>query len=481
MPLSQFATHLWRDKLKLKHFMIITSLALFLCGLFVGGLAVFVNRRSAQSAAEQSSSQQILELTRENATLEANNASLAAAVEQSQVQVSELQHSHKAQISDLENRHRTELAAIETRHKQSLEDLENRHKQTIEDSDRRNKEAQEQTQQRIKAEFAVMADKILLEKSDQFKKANLESMEQMLQPFRENIASFRERVEKVYSDETQQRTSLKEQILQLTQMNNKMSLEANNLVAALKGSSKTQGDWGEMILETMLEASGLNKGVHYFTQQNFKDETGANKRPDVVIKLPDNKAIIVDSKVSIKAYVAYTEADDKDVMARALKEHLLSVRRHVDELATKNYPELIGDSAPDMVIMFVPNEPAFLLALQHDNELWRYAYERKVMISSPTNLFAVLKIVDDLWKRDLQSKNAMDIATEGGRLYDKFVGLAESLTDLGRSLDGTTKKYDDIMGKLQNGRGNLMTRVEKLRKLGARTSKSLPAAEQELE
>ncbi len=439
--------------------MILTFVILFICGGFVGGVSIFILR----AAREKLAAQKILDLTRANATLETQNAALNTDINKAQSENIDLKNQHKIQIEELEARHGKAVVDLELRHKESLEQI-----------DARSRQEQAQMQERIKAEFAVMAEKIMVQKSEQFKTSNRESLEQMLQPFRENIDSFRRRVDEVYTDETKQRASLKEQILQLTEMNNKMSTEANNLVAAIKGNSKTQGDWGEMILETMLEASGLHKGVHYFTQQSFKDEQGANKRPDVVVKLPDNKSIIVDSKVSIKAYVAYTESEDKDVMARAIKEHLLSVRRHVDELANKGYAELVGDTAPDMVIMFIPNEPAFLLALQHDAELWRYAYERKVMISSPTNLFAVLKIVDDLWKRDLQSKNAIAIALESGRLYDKFVGLVESVSDLGRSMENSSKKYDEVIGKLKTGRGNLIGRVEKLRKLGVRASKSLP-------
>lgn len=443
--------------------MILSSIIIFIGGTLIGGLIIFVVRRSVEAKSQQLLSSEILTLTRENATLQANNESLASAIEAAKQASLETQQQYKQQLQQLESRQNKSLLEVEQRHKESLEQL-----------DLRSKQEQEQMQQRIKAEFAVMAEKIMTQKSEQFKSSNRESLEHMLQPFKDNIDSFRRRVDEVYTDETKQRASLKEQILQLTEMNNKMSAEANNLAAAIKGNSKTQGDWGEMILETMLEASGLHKGVHYLTQQNFKDEDGSNKRPDVVVKLPDNKSIIVDSKVSIKAYVAYTESDDKEVMARAIKEHILSVRRHVDELATKGYVELVGDTAPDMVIMFIPNEPAFLLALQHDAELWRYAYERKVMISSPTNLFAVLKIVDDLWKRDLQSKNAIAIALESGRLYDKFVGFAESILDLGRSMETSSKKYDEVIGKLKTGRGNLIGRVEKLRKLGVRASKSLP-------
>ena len=267
-------------------------------------------------------------------------------------------------------------------------------------------------------------------------------------------------------------------------MNVRMSQEANNLTAALKGNSKVQGDWGEMILETILDNSELVKGVHYQTQENIKDqETGANLRPDVILNLPEGKQIVIDSKVSLTAYVNYCESEDPNVRQQALREHLRSVRNHINELACKSYQsQLNGQTrnvSPDFVIMFIPNEPAFLLAMQEDSSLWGEAYKRKVVISSPTNLFALLKIVDDLWKRDGQSKSAAAIAAEGGKLYDKFVGFSETMLDLGRSIQTASDKYATAFNQLKTGRGNLISRAEKLRKLHVQNSKKLPQPLQE--
>ena len=344
----------------------------------------------------------------------------------------------------------------------------------------RQKEELTALQERQRVEFKNLAAEILEEKSNQFKQTNRESLELLLKPFRDNIEGFRKKVEEVYEKEAQQRFSLKEEIRHLNEMNLRMSQEANNLTAALKGNSKVQGDWGEMILETILDSSNLIKGVHYQTQENIKDNgTGANLRPDVILNLPEGKQIVIDSKVSLTAYVTYSETDAPEAQQRAVKEHVRSVRSHIAELAGKSYQTLLNGQnksvSPDFVIMFIPNEPAFLLAMQQDSALWSDAYNRKVIISSPTNLFALLKIVDDLWKRDGQSKNALTIATEGANLYDKFVGFSETLLDLGRSLGAATGKYEQAMNQLKTGRGNLIRRAERLRELQVKASKSLPA------
>ena len=344
----------------------------------------------------------------------------------------------------------------------------------------RQKEELTALQERQRVEFKNLAAEILEEKSNQFKQTNRESLELLLKPFRDNIEGFRKKVEEVYEKEAQQRFSLKEEIRHLNEMNLRMSQEANNLTAALKGNSKVQGDWGEMILETIFDSSNLIKGVHYQTQENIKDnETGANLRPDVILNLPEGKQIVIDSKVSLTAYVTYSETDAPEAQQRAVKEHVRSVRSHIAELAGKSYQTLLNGQnksvSPDFVIMFIPNEPAFLLAMQQDSALWSDAYNRKVIISSPTNLFALLKIVDDLWKRDGQSKNALAIATEGANLYDKFVGFSETLLDLGRSLGAATGKYEQAMNQLKTGRGNLIRRAERLRELQVKASKSLPA------
>ena len=338
--------------------------------------------------------------------------------------------------------------------------------------ERRRAEQQQQAEQQ-RLLFRNLANDILEEKSNQFKQANRESLDALLKPFREHIEGFRKRVDEVYDKEAQQRFSLKEEIRSLNEMNRRMSEEANNLTAALKGNSKVQGDWGEMILETILDSSHLVKGIHYVTQENLKDGEGNNLRPDVILNLPDGKQVVIDSKVSLTAYVAYTESDAPEASARAERDHLRSVRAHIDELGSKRYQTLVD--SPDFVIMFVPNEPAFLLAMQKDPSLWSDAYNKKVIVSSPTNLFALLKIVDDLWKRDSQSRNAVAIANEGANLYDKFVGFGETLADLGKSIAASAEKYEKAMNQLTTGKGNLVRRTERLRELGVKATKELPS------
>ena len=332
-------------------------------------------------------------------------------------------------------------------------------------------------EQQQRLAFKNLANEILDEKSRQFKQSNRESLESLLNPFREQIEGFRKRVDEVYEGEVKQHSSLETEICRLREANLRMSEEADNLTRALKGNSKVQGDWGEMLLETILDSSHLTKGIHYETQHNLKDEQGNNLRPDVILKLPEGKRIVIDSKVSLTAYVAYTESATPEEASRAVKDHLRSVRAHVDELSGKCYQTLLDrtrSESPDFVIMFVPSEPAFLLAMQQDASLWSYAYNKKVIVSSPTNLFALLKIVDDLWKRDMQSRNARKIADEGGKLYDKFMGFAETLLDLGKSISASSEKYEKAIKQLKTGQGNLIRRTERLRELGVKATKSLP-------
>ncbi len=330
----------------------------------------------------------------------------------------------------------------------------------------------EKLQASFRAEFRNLANDLLEQKSAQFKQTNKEAMDALLKPFKDNISDFRERVEKIYSEENEQRGILKSEIRNLLDLNRHITEETANLTNALRGNSKVQGDWGEMILATILERSGLVKGIHYTCQENLKDEVGNNLRPDVILHLPDRKRIVIDSKVSLTAFVGYTAADDAETRGRFLREHLLSVRRHVEELGAKRYQELLD--SPDFVIMFVPNEPAFLTAIQNDAAIWSDAYNKKVIVSSPTNLFALLKIVDDLWQRDAQNRNALEIADAGGKLYDKFVGFLETLETLGKNISSVSDSYQKAMGQLSTGSGNLIGRTEKLRKLGVKASKSMP-------
>ena len=320
----------------------------------------------------------------------------------------------------------------------------------------------EKLEERFRLEFKNLATEILGEQSRQFKQTNKESLDILLKPFRENITEFRERVERIYSHENEQRGELKNELKRLMELNQHISTDARNLTDALKGNSKVQGDWGEMLLETILDSSSLSKGIHYQTQYNIQDEQGRNLRPDVVLNLPEGKHIIIDSKVSLTAFVNYTAAQSEEERQRFLAAHVASVRQHVKELGRKEYQRLL--KSPDFVIMFIPNEPAFLAALQSDPEIWSYAYDQKVIVSSPTNLFALLKLVADLWKYNDQDKNTREIATCGLKLYEQLVAFTSSLEDVGTALGKARDAYEDAHKRLCTGNDNIIRVGERLRK-----------------
>lgn len=321
--------------------------------------------------------------------------------------------------------------------------------------------------------FKELATAILDEKSQTFKKSNEERLGEILAPFKANLESLQKKIDDCYTGEVSEVKSLRDSLKQLTELNATISREARELTDALRGNSKVQGDWGEMILDSLLENSGLQKGIHYSTQESIKDEQGRNQRPDVVLSLPDGKVIIVDSKVSLTAFVNWSAAEEPKEQEAAMAAHVASVSKHVQELSAKRYQDLT-DKAPEFVIMFVPNEPAFMYALQNEPNLWADAYKKNVVISSPTNLLAMLRIVYDLWQRDSQNKNALKIADAGGKLYDKVVGFVETLGEveknIGKAADSCTKAIE----QLSTGRGNILSRVENLKVLGAKASKRLP-------
>ena len=329
--------------------------------------------------------------------------------------------------------------------------------------------SQEELQQSLKEQFRTLAGDVLGEQSRRFKEENRESMDIILKPFKDNISEFRSRVDAIFTQQTEQSGALKNELQRLMELNKQITTETTNLTNALKGNSKVQGDWGEMILESILDNSNLIRGVHYQTQLNVKDEAGNNLRPDVVLNLPNNKQVIIDSKVSLTAYVNYVSAESEAERRAAMTAHIASVRQHVKELGAKSYQQLLN--SPDFVIMFIPNEPAFLDALKEDNTIWNDAYEKKVIISSPTNLFALLKIVDDLWRRDEQNKNHENIIKLGVTLYDQLVAFSTTLEGVGTSLEQAQAKYEEAYKRLHTGNNNIVRVGEKLRKMGLPTTK----------
>jgi DNA recombination protein RmuC len=324
----------------------------------------------------------------------------------------------------------------------------------------------------LQDQFANLANKIFEEKSQKFAVQNKENIDGLLKPLQEKIQTFQKKVEDTYDDENRQRAGLKQQIETLVGLNKQMSEDAHNLTTALKGETKTQGNWGEMILETILEKSGLNKGVEFSVQESFKTEDGQQRYPDVIINLPGNKHMVIDSKVTLTAYERYISADD-DKKEKYLKDHILSLRNHIKGLSEKKYQNLYQINSPDFVLMFVAIEPAFALAVQQDNNLFYEAFEKNIVIVSPSTLLATLRTIDNIWRQEKQNKNAMEIAKRAGDMYDKFVSFVDVLEKLGNQIQTTQNTYDDAINKLSKGKGNLLTRAENIKRMGAKTSKSL--------
>ena len=327
----------------------------------------------------------------------------------------------------------------------------------------------EDLQQKFTLEFSLVANKILEEKSAKFTAQNQTNLDSILNPLKANIKSFEEKVDKVYQTEAAERNHLKGVIFQLMDQSKQIQTDANNLTKALKGDSKKQGNWGEVILERVLERSGLVKDREYRLQASLNSAEGARLQPDVVIDLPDEKHLIVDAKISLVAYERMMNAETDEEKVLNLKQHLLSVKAHIDGLASKNYQNLYQINSPDFVLLFMPIESSFSVTVQADNELFNYAWDRKVVIVSPTTLLATLRTIASIWKVDRQNKNVFEIAEEAGALYDKFVGFLEDMEKIGKHIDLTQKAHDDAFKKLQYGNGNLIGKVEKIKKLGAKT------------
>ena len=332
----------------------------------------------------------------------------------------------------------------------------------------------EQLNQRFTREFENLANRILDEKSQKFTEQNRSNLDIILNPFKEKLREFEQKVDQAYKAESTERITLKAEIKNLIDLNKQISEEANNLATALKGDNKQQGNWGEMVLEKILERSGLIEGTEYKTQVTDTNVQGDKIKPDVVIFLPDNKHVIVDSKVSLVAYNNCVNASTDEERARYLKLHVESLRGHVKLLSDKGYQTASGLESPDFVLLFVPIESSFSLAVQGDAELFNFAWDRKIVIVSPSTLLATLRTIASIWKQERQTRNALEIAEEGGKLYDKFVSFYEDLVKVGKKMDDAKEDYKEAMKKLYDGTGNLVRRAEKMKELGAKTSKQLP-------
>lgn len=331
----------------------------------------------------------------------------------------------------------------------------------------------EETQKKFTLEFENIANKLLEEKSKKFTEQNKSNLDVILNPLKEKIKEFEEKVDKTFKADSAERITLKAEIKSLVDMNKQISEEANNLTKALKGDTKKQGNWGEVILEKVLERSGLVKDQEYKTQVSTTNLDGRKIQPDVVVLLPDNKHIIIDSKVSLIAYELFVNAENEDDRNRAQKDHILSMRNHIKNLSEKNYQTAKDINSPDFVLLFVPIESSFSIAIQADQDLFGYAWERHIVIVSPSTLLATLKTISSIWKQEKQTRNALEIAEQSGKLYDKFVGFVEDMQKIGERIAATQLIYDESMKKLSTGSGNLVKRVENIRKLGAKNTKQL--------
>ena len=341
----------------------------------------------------------------------------------------------------------------------------------------RNKEQKEEVeklQEKFTKEFENLANKILDEKSSKFTEQNKENMKNILSPLQDKIQLFEKKVEDTHKESIDYHAALRQQILGLREMNLQMSKETLNLTKALKGDSKMQGNWGELVLERVLEKSGLEKDREYFVQQSHTNAEGSRVFPDVVINLPDGKKMIVDSKVSLTAYEKFINEEDDSLKNGFLKEHVNSIKRHVEQLGEKNYQDLYQIESPDFVLLFIPMEPAFALALNDDTTLYNKAFEKNIVIVTPSTLLATLRTIDSMWANQKQQENAFEIARQAGALYDKFEGFVADLIKVGKKIDESKVEYQGAMNKLVDGKGNLITSVEKLKKMGAKAKKALP-------
>lgn len=401
----------------------------------------------------------IVEWREKATTARVESAQLSRQLEDLKSQIKEIKEYSEARQNEL-NGFLQEVTKLRSANQQLEEKLSEQWKEV------------EKLQKQNRETFENMAQRILDEKTGKFTELNKIQMDAILKPLAENLDQFKKRIEEVYDKESKERFSLQDRVKELMEQTNRISAEANNLATALKGQTKKQGDWGETILESILEKSGLTKDREYFLQDTIASSEGTNLRPDVRVLLPDNRNIIIDSKVSLVAYLRFTEAETKEEQDLAMQQHILSLKRHIDELSNKGYETLT--TSLDFTILFVPIEPAYLIAIQHDPELWSYAYAKRILLISPTNLIAVLKIIADLWKRQQQHQNAQRIADQGKNLYEKFVRFTETLDELGKSMQRSESIFQKAVQQLSRGRGNLVRQADQLRSLGVKSEKSLP-------
>lgn len=427
-------------------------------GLLLGfGFAyIFLKSKfqNKQADSEQQFIQEKFELEKAKSLFEDRNQSLLKEREEMLLQIHQLRSENGIQSQ--------QLARAEADFGNIQEKLESQKKEM------------ENLQQKFTTEFENIASKILKQNTQDFSVTNQKNMTELLSPLKEKIQGFEKKVEDTYEKGLKDQTDLKAELKKLHDLNIKISDEANNLTRALKGDVKKQGNWGEVILERILERSGLTEGREYEKQESVLSENGQRFQPDVVIHLPDQKHIVIDSKVSLVAYEKLVNSENEKDRATFIKEHLLSVRSHIKILSEKHYQHSPNFNSPDFVLLFVPIESSFSVAVQEDQDLFSYAWDNKVVIVSPSTLLATLRTIASIWQQENQTRNALEIARQSGALYDKFVAFIADMESIGKSLESTRKTYDQATNKLYTGSGNLVKRAETIRKLGAKTTKELP-------
>ncbi len=422
---------------------LIVGLICLAIGYFLGSYIRNLKTKSGQSALEERQQQ-----------LQHNNTVLEQRLRDTEEHKMHLQ-TEKEQLGNQVVRYQADMENLQVKNREQRDEVE-------------------KLQERFTKEFENLANKILEEKSLKFTERNEKNIKNILTPLNEKIQLFEKKVEESQKENISIHSALKEQLLNLQSQNLKITQEAENLTKALKGDSKIQGNWGELVLERVLEKSGLEKDREYLVQQSFTREDGSRVLPDVIINLPDGKKMIVDSKVSLTDYERYVNAEEDEEQAKYLKDHINSLRRHVDQLSAKKYEDLYEMESPDFVLLFVPIEPAFAIAINNDNTLYNKAFEQNIIIVTPSTLLATLRTIDSMWNNEKQQRNAIEIARQAGALYDKFEGFVTDLTKVGKKMDDAKDEYKGAMNKLVEGRGNIVTSIEKLKKMGAKAKKSIP-------
>ena len=434
--------------------------------IFGAVLAYFIVKSSSISRKihdelNQNFSQKEAEFNKILAEISAENKSQNQKIAEQQ----ELNFKQNTEIKELQN-DKNQLIGLKSQLSAQNENL-----QKLLDSQ---KEEITKMQEVAKTEFQNLANKILEEKTLKFTEQNQQNLKNILNPLQEKITDFEKKVENTHKESIDYHAALRQQIIGLKDLNVQMSKETVNLTKALKGDSKIQGNWGELVLERVLEKSGLEKGREYEIQKSFVTEEGNRVQPDVVINLPDGKKMIVDSKVSLTAYEKYINEDEEEQKSAFLKEHVNSLKRHIEQLGNKNYQHLYEMESPDFVLLFIPIEPAFAIALNEDTQLYNKAFEKNIVIVTPSTLLATLRTIDSMWTNQKQQDNAIEIARQAGALYDKFEGFVTDLVKIGKKMDEAKSEYEGAMNKLVDGKGNLITSVQKLKIMGAKAKKSLP-------